>query len=225
MKIGILQTGHSPDTMVDEFGDYGDLFVQLLDGQGLSFEIFSVVDSVFPGSITDAEGWLITGSRYGAYEDHDWIPPLEDFLRAAFKAEIPIVGICFGHQILAQALGGKVAKYDGGWTVGPTEYQMNGSKTMLNAWHQDQVIERPTGAKVIGTAAHCENAMLAYGDTALTIQAHPEISNSFVKGLVDGRGRGRVPDTLLDQALERLSEPIAQQAFATKMADFFKQPR
>ncbi|MFT5005287.1 MAG: hypothetical protein ACI8YI_000897, partial [Paracoccaceae bacterium] len=58
MKIGILQTGHSPDTMVDEFGDYGDLFVQLLDGQGLSFEIFSVVDSVFPGSITDAEGWL-----------------------------------------------------------------------------------------------------------------------------------------------------------------------
>ncbi|MFT5005503.1 MAG: GMP synthase-like glutamine amidotransferase, partial [Paracoccaceae bacterium] len=156
---------------------------------------------------------------------HDWIPPLEDFLRAAFKAEIPIVGICFGHQILAQALGGKVAKYDGGWTVGPTEYQMNGSKTMLNAWHQDQVIERPTGAKVIGTAAHCENAMLAYGYTALTIQAHPEISNSFVKGLVDGRGRGRVPDTLLDQALERLSEPIAQQAFATKMADFFKQPR
>jgi GMP synthase-like glutamine amidotransferase len=225
MKIGILQTGHSPDGMIDDFGDYGDLFVQLLDGQGLTFEIFSVVDGSFPTDINAAEGWLITGSRYGAYEDHDWIPPLEDFLRAAYAAKLPIVGICFGHQILAQALGGKVAKFEGGWSIGPTEYQMNGHKFVLNAWHQDQVIELPKDATVIGSTENCKNAMLVYGDTALTIQPHPEISSKFVNGLIVGRGRGVVPDILLDQALERLSEPIAQATIATKMAEFFKQPR
>lgn len=225
MKIGILQTGHSPDNMIAEFGDYGALFAQLLDGHGLTFKVFSVVDGIFPDSIDDAQGWLITGSRYGAYEDHDWIAPLEEFLRTAYAAKVPIVGICFGHQILAQALGGKVEKYKGGWMVGPTEYQMNGDKVTLNAWHQDQVIERPQGAKVIGSTPNCENAMLIYGDTALTIQPHPEMSPQFVKGLVEGRGRGKVPDVLLDQALERLNEPTAHRAIATKMADFFKQPR
>jgi GMP synthase-like glutamine amidotransferase len=76
----------------------------------------------FPKDIHDCDGWLITGSRFGAYEDHPFIPPLEDFIRAAYAAHVPVVGICFGHQIIAQAMGGKVEKYAGGWSVGPTEY-------------------------------------------------------------------------------------------------------
>ena len=63
------------------------------------------VDGEFPASITEQDGWLVSGSRSGAYEDHPWIEPLEDFLRSAYAASVPVVGICFGHQILAQALG------------------------------------------------------------------------------------------------------------------------
>ena len=68
---------------------------------------------MFPEGIHDADGWLITGSRHGAYEDHPWIPPLEEFIRDAYAAQVPLVGICFGHQIIAQAMGGKVEKYQG----------------------------------------------------------------------------------------------------------------
>ena len=87
MKIGILQTGHSPDNMKDALGDYGDMFVKLLGGHDFDFQIWSVVDGDFPASAVDADGWLITGSKHGAYEDHDWIPPLEQLIRGIRKAD------------------------------------------------------------------------------------------------------------------------------------------
>jgi GMP synthase-like glutamine amidotransferase len=225
MKIGILQTGHTPDGLIEDYGDYGDLFVTLLGGHDFTFQIFSVLDGEFPDGINDADGWLITGSRHGAYDDLDWIAPLEDLLRALYAAKKPIIGICFGHQILAQALGGKVAKFKGGWSVGATEYWMNGGKITLNAWHQDQVIERPEQARVIGLSPFCENAVLAYGDTALTFQPHPEFDSGFVEGLANGRGRGIVPDELLESALERLATPVTRTPIIEQMVAFLKQPR
>lgn len=225
MKIGILQAGHSPEGLIAEFGEYGEMFPRLLDGHGFTFQIYSVVDGIFPESVRDADGWLITGSRYGAYENHDWIPPLEDFLRAAYKTAVPIVGICFGHQILAQALGGKVEKYAGGWSVGATGYKMEGKNLTLNAWHQDQVVKLPKDATVLGSSPFCKYAMLAYGDRALTLQPHPEFSSGFISGLINGRGRGVVPDDLLDAAAQRLKTPISNDAAAARIAAFFKQPR
>ena len=78
----------------------------------------------FPTSVSSCDGWIVTGSAFGAYEDHAFIPPLEDFIRANYKADVPMAGICFGHQIMAQALGGKVEKFSGGWGVGYTNYEM-----------------------------------------------------------------------------------------------------
>ena len=115
MKIGILQTGHSPDDFRKELGDYGEMFTKLLDGHGLEFQIWSVVDGILPEGVGEADGWLITGSKHGAYEDHDWIPPLEDFIRDTYADGRPMIGVCFGHKILAQALGGTVEKFTGGW--------------------------------------------------------------------------------------------------------------
>lgn len=223
MKIGILQTGHSPEGLIARHGDYDSIFMDLLANQGFTFETFAVLDGVFPGDITTCDGWLITGSRFGAYEDHAWIPPLEEFLRRAFAAEMPIVGVCFGHQILAQALGGTVEKFAGGWSVGPTEYDFEGRKVTLNAWHQDQVTKVPEQARVIGSSPFCENAMLAYGKTGLSVQAHPEFTRDFVKGLADTRGPGLVPDDLLDKLNATLDAPLDQTYFAERIAGFFRQ--
>lgn len=226
MKIGILQTGHSPEGLVADFGDYGEMFKNLLGGFDFDFQVYSVVDNEFPADIHQADGWLITGSRFGAYEDHAWIPPLEDFLRAAYAANVPIVGICFGHQILAQALGGKVEKFQGGWSVGATDYQLkDGADITLNAWHQDQVTKRPADATVLASSPFCENAILAYGNKALSIQAHPEYGGGFIGGLIAKRGRGVVDDDLLNAAQSKLDTPLSNSWMAERMAEFFKQPR
>ena len=101
MQIGILQTGLAPEMLAPKMGDYPDMFARLLDGNGFTFRTYRVVEGEFPASVTDCDGWLITGSRHGVYEDHPWIAPLEQFIRDAYAAHVPMVGICFGHQIVA----------------------------------------------------------------------------------------------------------------------------
>ena len=218
MKIGILQTGHAPDPLRAQTGDYSDLFQALLAGRGFTFDTWNVVDMEFPPGPRAADGWLITSSRHGAYEDHRWIPPLEDLIRAMDAACVPLVGVCFGHQIVAQALGGKVAKYPGGWSVGRTAYRLEGEQVHLNAWHQDQVVEVPPAARVLGSSDFCRNAFLAYGDHIWTLQAHPEFGADFVAGLIDGRGKGIVPDVQLAQAAADLDRATDNARIAQIMA-------
>ncbi len=132
-----------------------------------------------------------------------------------------MIGVCFGHQIIAQALGGKVEKFAGGWSVGRTEYDMDGQTVALNAWHQDQVTERPEGARVLAGNAFCENAVLAYGDRIWTVQPHPEYGADFIDGLIRTRGKGVVPEALLSEAREHLDAPLDDARIARFMAEFF----
>jgi GMP synthase-like glutamine amidotransferase len=221
MKIGILQTGEAPDALRD-LGDYPDLFQRLLAGNGFDFATYPVLHGRFPASVTDCDGWLITGSRHGAYEDHAWIPPLEDFIRASYAAGVPMVGVCFGHQIIAQAMGGRVEKFAGGWSAGATEYDFGGETLRLNAWHQDQVVAKPDAATVVATNDFCANAALLYDDRMFTVQAHPEFEPPFVQGLIEKRGKGLVPEAVLSAAVDRLAEPLDNQTMAAQIAQFFK---
>ena len=225
MLIGILQTGHAPDELRAALGDYSDMFRQLLAGRGFEFTDFNVVEMEFPPDVHAADGWLLTGSRHGTYEHHAFIPPLEDFIRAAYAAHVPMVGICFGHQIIAQALGGRVEKYSGGWSVGATDYDIAGQQMTLNAWHQDQVTALPPGATVLGSSGFCPYAALAYDDDALTVQAHPEFSAGMIDGLASTRGKGVVPAPLLQQAHANLSRPTDSARLADMMTEFFLKPR
>ncbi|MDV7144489.1 type 1 glutamine amidotransferase [Tropicimonas sp. TH_r6] len=220
MQIGILMTGHAPEELASEIGEYPSMFVRLLDGHGLSFRSWAVVDGEQPGSIEEADGWLITGSKHGAYEDHPWIPPLEDFIRAVHADGRPLVGICFGHQIIAQALGGRVEKYAGGWSIGRTNYDFEGEEVALNAWHQDQVTERPEGARVVGSSDFCANAALLYGNSIYTVQPHPEYGADVIDGLIKARG-GLVPNHLIAEARARLDAPTRNADFGNRIARFF----
>lgn len=220
MKIGILQTGHVPDEMLAQTGPYTDLFARLLAGRGFSFTHWDVVDMDFPESVQDMDGWLITGSKHGVYEDHAFIPPLEIFIRDAVAADVPIVGVCFGHQIIAQALGGRVEKFAGGWGVGRTEYDWGGETLALNAWHQDQVVEAPKGATRLASTEFCRNAALVYGKTAFSVQPHPEFESDFVEGLATYRAPGVVPDEQIAQVRAQLDQPNDNARLADMIARF-----
>lgn len=225
MQIGILQCGHFPTAEGFRDRTYSELYATMLAGRGLTFRTWSVVDMEFPGSVQDTEGWLITGSRHGAYEDLPFIARLEHFIRDAFGARVPLVGVCFGHQIIAQAMGGTVEKYTGGWSIGRTEYDFDGTVLAANAWHQDQVVAVPEGADVIASSPSCANAGLLFRGHAFTVQPHPEFEREEVDLLLKRRASGLVPGALIQQATDALDAPVDNAEIADRIAAFFKENR
>lgn len=222
MKIGILQCGHTPDEVKASHGDFDVLFHQMLEGHGFSFKTWNVVDMEFPKGPKSADCWLVTGSKHGAYEDHPFIPPLEELIRKIYATDRPMVGICFGHQIIATALGGSVEKFTGGWAIGRHDYEIEGlGRVAVNAWHQDQVTVVPEGAKVIGSSPFCRNAALVYGDKIMTVQPHPELTNPVIASYIENRrGTGDYPEDLMDQAQACVSLENEGDAVAQMLAQF-----
>ncbi len=217
MKIGILATGITPDELLDDFGSYADMLRELLlpEIADVSFETYDVRDGVFPVAAGDCDAWLITGSKFSAYEDLPWIHRLKALIRQIWESQRPMVGICFGHQIVAEALGGRVEQSANGWGVGLHRYQMAGpwqqsagvpAALTLNAFHRDQVVVKPEAAEVVASSEFCPYAVLAYGDRILTIQAHPEFSLAYEYLLIALRKGQAIPDEEAEQGLATLRQ-------------------
>lgn len=225
-KIGVLITGHVREELVEVYGEYGKFFERLIGSDGFDFHDYFAVDQKFPESVNECDGYVLSGSAHGAYEDHAFIPALEEFIRDAYKANVPLVGICFGHQIMAQALGGKVVKYDGGWGLGVHDYEIdlgNGPEPIrVNAVHRDQVVELPEDAKVIGSSPFCENAAISYQGKAISFQPHPEFNADFMNDLIEVRRGLTFSDELSNEAIETLSTSVDNDRIAAYIRDFLK---
>lgn len=216
MKIGILQTGLVPDGFADSYGEYDAIFGALMGSVAPEAEIagYRVVDDHLPASPDEADGWIISGSKHGVYEDHSWIEPLKAFIRDCRDARTPMIGVCFGHQVMADALGGKTEKWEGGWNLGPKTYSMMNlpawmqdapEAPVIHAVHQDQVIALPPDATPVMTNGRCDYAALLYGDPekpyAISIQPHPEFRDDYAEELIRLRHGDPFPAAMCDEAL------------------------
>jgi len=194
MIIGILETGRPPRALQPRFGTYPDMFEALL-GPGHDYRVFDVQAGSLPDPDAPFDGHVITGSPAGTYDDLPWIAPLEEFLRAV-KGRTKLVGVCFGHQIMAQAFGGRVEKSAKGWGVGLQSYAMSTRETWMDSTapiaipvsHQDQVVEAPPDARVIGGNDFNPFGVLAYEDArAFSLQSHPEFAPDYATALIEAR--------------------------------------
>lgn len=231
MRIAIIETGAPPSPLKERHGDYPAMMMRMLAPLAPQLAFFTV--GTFNGALpkVDAfDGLLITGSAAGVYEDHDWIEPLEALVRVAAAADKPQVGICFGHQLMAQAFGGRVEKSDRGWGVGLHAYAVAGraewmapesSRIACAVSHQDQVTFAPPGAKVLAGSDFCPVGALSYAQgPAISFQMHPEFEHDYATDLLRLRAN-RLAKPLVDDGLASLAGSSDRALIARWIANFF----
>ncbi len=198
MKVGILNAFPPEDSIIDWKDTPTDAYIRFLELAQPPFEYYGydVAAGQFPDSIDACDAYLVTGSPKGVYDPYEWIADLSDFIRDAFKAGKKLVGICFGHQILAHSLGGYSATSEKGWGLGLKTFDIYEKKAWmtgdlangsLHFVHQDQVMQLPPGAELLGGNEFCPNLFFTINDQVLGIQGHPEFTAEIMHEIIDAR--------------------------------------
>lgn len=193
MKIGIIEAGAPPARLAEEYPSYGRMVERLL-GDPAEVTTFPVAEGRFPTAPGSFDAFVVTGSAAGVYDDLPWIAPLAHFLREV-DGRAKLVGLCFGHQIMAAAFGGMVEKSAKGWGIGLHTYDvferaawMDGAtRVSVPAIHQDQVIAPPPGARILGGSDFTPYGILSYPERrAISFQVHPEFESDYATALIAG---------------------------------------
>ena len=227
-RLGVLACDRIWEPHRSRHGDYAQMYAALLERAGAVFELveYAAHEGVLPSGPDECDGWLYSGSRASVYEPLPWIPPLMAFVRTAFEAGVPQVGVCFGHQLLAQALGGQVSRA-AGWGLGNfeiTRHEGAGMPLRLLMAHQDQVVQLPPGAVCLGSAPHCPIALFRVDDRVLGLQPHPEFTPAFLRDITQENSFG-LPAALASEALASCAHAADSDVPGAWIAAFLKLPQ
>lgn len=231
-RVGLLLVGHIDGASRHIGGDYPELYADLLGPLGIELTTYRCDEGRMPVSVTEQHGWICSPSRLSVYDDVAWLRDVEEFLRELVATESPYVGICFGHQLLAQALGSTVRKADVGWGIGARTLEIvedhpwmvpASRRIVLAASHQDQVQALPSDARLLARADYCPIAGMTVGERAWTIQLHPEFTAELADSLLATRVELFGEDEVRT-ARASLSRPLDRDLIARWIAGFFASP-
>jgi GMP synthase-like glutamine amidotransferase len=227
--IGILACDHvSPELReASRDRDYDDMYGEMMRAAEPSIRTrtYDVVGGEIPAIPDECDAWIVTGARYDAYRDEPWIVALRKFIASVLEHQSRLVGVCFGHQAVAHALGGK-AENTGTWKAGPQMLHVEdtpwfeGGSVRVNAMHQDVASSIPPGARTIATGDTADHPMFLVGDNILCIQDHPEYDAAYISALVEAR-RPRMGDEITDAALATIEDQAVDNAIVGRwLTDF-----
>jgi GMP synthase-like glutamine amidotransferase len=228
VTIGLLLCDHLDPDVVEQVGDYTDLYPAAFGPAGVDLRIYDVTAHEFPGSVDECDGWIVSGSRRSAYEDEGWIHRLGELIVELDAARRPTVGICFGHQLIAQSLGGTVERAEVGWGVGAKRFDIvehadwmdperRGFSILMS--HRDQVTRLPERAELLATAEYCPVGAYRIDDHVFCVQGHPEFVPRLSAMLMTKR-RDVIGDQVVDSGLISLEGPLDHDHVIDWMADF-----
>lgn len=226
--IGILECGQTRSDWIEEHGEMADPFPPFLTraDPSLSFKVYKAHREELPGQAHECDAWLVTGSPHSVCDRLAWQAGLSEFLVDAAKHR-PVIGICYGHQLLHDAFGGTVEEAAAGWGIGVQTYELrevpgwaplDRSRAVtdgfhLIALHRDQVTQPAPGSRVLAGNAFCPLGITTIGENVLTIQAHPEMTKTLARVLYEEE-RGENGDLRTDQAVQSLETQIDDQRAA-----------
>lgn len=206
MRLAILETDILRDELRPRYEGYGRMFIELFEriGAGWDMEIFSVIRGEYPQHARHYDAFLVTGSQHDAFDDADWIARLKTYLQTLYREAVPLVGICFGHQLLAHALGGRADRADGGWGLGVMTFQVQETAPFLDSEqpvklimsHRDQVLKIPEGARLLLSNDFCPFAAFYQPHRLLAFQGHPEFRVDYARDLLAFRASQISPEHL-----------------------------
>lgn len=233
MKIGILQTDSVRPELIDQFGDYPAMFQALFSKVDplLGFETYDVQNGEYPNSVHDCDAYVTTGSKASVYDGASWINTLTDYIIHLNNHNKKLLAVCFGHQLVAEAFGGKTEKSSKGWGVGVHTVQVYKNKSWMQpaqdsfnvvVSHQDQVTQLPANAELIAGNAFCPYSMFQLGDDILTIQGHPEFGKPYAKTMMQYRA-DKIAETTLKEGIESLQKPVDDLTIIKWFVAFLKQ--
>ena len=230
MNLCILDNDILDGHLADTYGSFGNIFVQLFDriGAGWSSQVFHTQLGQYPASFDAFDAVLLTGSRADSFSDEPWVVELRKQVTALLRAQKKMVGVCFGHQLIALCMGAPVGRAPQGWGAGRMTYDwhrpdlphsMHRTQISLLASHQDQVHSLPEGATLVASSDFCPVASFTVGQHVFCIQPHPEFEESISAYLLDKR-RALLGEDKYHASRQSLEHGHEGEAIARLVVDF-----